>query len=48
MFYKSEGNTKMENKSKLLDIISDLNDVQKKLLIDYLLTLDNQYNSELL
>lgn len=38
----------MKNKSKLLNIISDLDDEQKIELINYLLTLGNQYNSELL
>ncbi len=38
----------MENKSKLVDLISDLDDEQKIELINYLLILGNQYNSELL
>ena len=38
----------MENKSKLVDLISDLDDEQKIKLINYLLILGNQYNSELL
>lgn len=48
MFYLSEENTEMENKSKLVDLISDLDDEQKIELINYLLILGNQYNSELL
>lgn len=46
MFYLGKEHPKMTNKNELLNVVGELSEKQRTKLIDYLLTLNNQYISE--